>query len=820
MSNIQYEQDQRDLVLDQSQYALVLTETKGTVIPYVGPTKTNLDTTDKPVRFDSKTRKFIRCSLDESIKNFPRATEGNYIILENPADDGSHPDQGAGAIPKLQHGRKINIPGPATFPLFPGQVATVVEGHQLRSNHYVVIRVYNVEEARKNWNKLTDTTTPLPDGKPGKPGKQKDQLTIGKLLIIKGTEESFYIPANGFEVVPDAASNYVRDAVTLERLEYAILLDENGNKTYRKGPDVVFPEPTQTFVEINSKRKFKARELSEITGIHIKVIADYEEAGKKYKAGDEVFITGKDQSIYYPRPEHAIIKYGDREIHYATVIPEGEARYVLDRLSGKIEKVIGPSMYLPNPTKKVMIRRILDSKTVQLWYPGNEEALQVNQQLSAIASSTTPSPASSFSSSYVDAQILGKGRRSGLRSDAFCNQVDEVEFAFGDELTRKSSYTKPRTLTLDTKYDGVPRLTIWTGYAVMLVNQKGERRVVKGPATLLPEYDEHLEALSLSTGKPKNTDVKLQTVYLRVLHNKVSDLIEDVETKDLVKLDLKVSYRVNFTGDEKKWFDAEDYVKLLCDHYRSRIKCAAKKLSIEELYLNAGDFVRDTLLGKKVEGKERVTKSFENGMQLYDVEILDVTIKNHEIERLLIENQKNVVEENLELASSRRSKNVELEKETIERELEEARAETEKLKSVLTVSIIKEKLQEELALINKSKQIELGRQAIKDAIASADLARDQAANAELLKEREARLQQDIVKLQEEVKAYIEKAKSISPQMVAALQSFSDKQVLDSACKSMAPLAILGGGSVAEVVQNMLGGTSLGDIAAKVFSNKL
>ena len=39
--------------------------------------------------------------------------------------------------------------------------------------------------------------------------------------------------------VPDAQRNYVREAVTLERLEYCILLDEDGNKRFIRGPAVV-----------------------------------------------------------------------------------------------------------------------------------------------------------------------------------------------------------------------------------------------------------------------------------------------------------------------------------------------------------------------------------------------------------------------------------------------------------------------------------------------------------------------------------------------------------------------------------------------------
>src|SRR5690606_31933781 len=120
------------------------------------------------------------------------------------------------------------------------------------------------------------------------------------------------------------------------RLEYCILLDENGNKRYIQGPDVVFPRPTETFVSIRGKRKFRAIELNENTGLYLKVIAPYEEDGVHYKVGDELFITGKDTMIYMPRTEHAIIKYGEQERHYGVAIPAGEARYVLDRQKGAI----------------------------------------------------------------------------------------------------------------------------------------------------------------------------------------------------------------------------------------------------------------------------------------------------------------------------------------------------------------------------------------------------------------------------------------------------------------------------------------------------
>ena len=55
----------------------------------------------------------------------------------------------------------------------------------------------------------------------------------------------------------DENGNYVREAVTLERLEYSILVDENGNKRYERGPQVVFPKPTENFYIENDNRKFR-----------------------------------------------------------------------------------------------------------------------------------------------------------------------------------------------------------------------------------------------------------------------------------------------------------------------------------------------------------------------------------------------------------------------------------------------------------------------------------------------------------------------------------------------------------------------------------
>lgn len=56
----------------------------------------------------------------------------------------------ANSLPALDIGHKINIPGPVAFAPWPGQMVQVLQGHRLRSNQYLVVRVYDEEAARNN----------------------------------------------------------------------------------------------------------------------------------------------------------------------------------------------------------------------------------------------------------------------------------------------------------------------------------------------------------------------------------------------------------------------------------------------------------------------------------------------------------------------------------------------------------------------------------------------------------------------------------------------------------------------------------------------
>lgn len=641
-----------DLVLSQGTYVLLQDGATGQVEVVTGPFKVSLADTDKPVVYEKDTRRFTPTTADRAISVCPAADEGQYLVLTNPSRDDNgmkHPGKGKQPTMDLTMGRKINIQGPIVFALFPGQVAEVVDGHQLKSNEYLLIRVYNEKEAKEN---LKNSVVKAAEGTEEKSGKkstistslfEEKEIRTGNLLIIKGTDVSFYMPPTGIEVLEENGK-YVRDAVTLERLEYCILLDQNGDKRYIPGPDVVFPKPTEVFIENKGQNVFRAVELNENMGIYIKVIADYTEGegkdARSYEQGEELFITGKEQKIYFPRAEHAIVKYGSETIHYATAVPSGEGRYILDKITGEVKLVTGPQMLLPDPRKEVIVKRILNDKTIALWYPGNSEALSYNQALRAKVGDS----ANEFVEEAPARKAMKGADKTTLYSSSLAGYMD-------DEMNRKSEYSKPRTIKLDTKYEGAVLLNIWPNYAVQVVNKTGDRRVVEGPKVIMLAYDETLEVLELSTGKPKTDHTLLKTSYLQTKNNVVSDIIT-VETKDLIKIDVRISYKVNFEGDPKKWFNVSDYVKLLTQHMRSLIRNVAKKTTVQDFNDKATDIIRDIILGEasKEAGKPRVGRLFtENGMKIYDVEVLDVEIGDEDIAELLVENQHDIVENNLKI---------------------------------------------------------------------------------------------------------------------------------------------------------------------------
>ena len=692
----------RDLVLAPSEYAYMQDVTKGIVKTYTGPTVINPTAQERPVIFDPEEKAFVPCSLEQAVQQIAIAPEGYYLMLKNPSTRDDHPPSaGVYPSPDLVIGRKINITGPCAFALWPGQMVELVRGHQIASNQYLLVRVYNEDEARKNWSR--GVVKPATDG--AQIGVPAD-LSVGKQLVIKGTDVSFYIPPTGIGVIPEDNGSWVREALTLERLEYCILVDQNGKKRYERGPQVVFPEPTEAFIVRDGARKFRAIELDETQGLHIKVIAPYD----KYKEGDELFITGKETAIYFPREEHSLV--GGK--HQAIAIANGDGRYVMNRRTGEIRMVRGPAMLLANP---------------------------------------------------IDETIVGD----------------------------------------------VQKVAVSVGYAVLVVDKSGRRRVEQGPKNLLLEHDESLERIQLSTGTPK-TDTKLaESVYLRVLNNKVSDGCV-VETADHVAVTLSYSMRVNFEGESLRWFEVENYVKFLCDHVRSVLKGAVKKQSIEAFYAQSVEIIRDTLLGRGDDKGVRPGMRFiENGMVVTDIEILDVRIDDKDIATLLNHAQHEAVQSNIAILRARRGLDMTEKQEAIARGEADARAETAKRRVEIEISATADALR----VAEAQQRAAVARNAVADTDHTSDLAR-QAQTAEL-EQRIAAAKQELVTaaLEAEVDAAVARFGAAQTGFSEALLALSNREVLAKVAEAMSVQSFVGGKTLVDVIDKVFAGTPLAGMMDKV-----
>ena len=818
---------QKDLVLSINEYAYVLDRTKGNVLCHVGPTKTSLSQSDELVRFDPKSKKFLPCGYNEAISLFASAPENWYLVLKNPTKSGRRPTAGtSNNLPEdIEVGRKINIPGPVSFALYPGQMAKVVKGHALRTNQYLLARVYDAASASAEGGQVIDA-----DGNVVIPEK-KDYVN-GQILVIKGTDISFYIPPTGIEVIPvqnNDTLGYIRDAVTLERLEYCILKDEDGNKRYVHGPEVVFPEPTESFVTSpKGGYIFRAIELSKISGIYVKVIAEYaDDDGTVHPVGEELFITGDNQMIYYPRPEHAIINYDEKILHHAIAIPEGEGIYVMNRMNGEIKTVRGPAMYLPDPRMEVVVKRKLSQRECNLWYPGNQTALAYNAGLTekslekAIAKSVKAATANLDSSTATAYSVTN----SVSNINREFQTLAYLESNAG--ISRGTSYTKPRTITLDNKYDGVVSLDVWTGYAVNVVSKNGTRKVVRGPQTILLDYDQTLEELQLSTGNPKTTDKVEHTVFLRYENNKVSDIIS-VETKDFVECSVKVSYCVDFDpAYMDSWFSVDNYVKYLCDRIRSLLKREVKKHTIEDFYQNYSDIVRNIAIGysedttsEKASNKHEGRFFRENGMFVKDCEVLSLTVES-EIAEILESHQRDMVEKSLELSDA--EARVKVAEALFDAEKKENELASTKLINRMNLQGEEARRKLEIqAEVNRkqeaekqaAKQAEKDMQVLIDAIHDAEMARKQKEVDAKIAEQQALASIEKAKQSAYAETVAKIMESIQPDLVAAIQSQSEAKTFNGIAQGIAPYALANGESAAEFVDRLLRGTTLEGVINK------
>ncbi len=745
-----------ELVLAPNEYAYVLDTTKGHINCYVGPNKTSLAQTDQPVIYRPQTRRFESAELPDALQLFATAPCNWYMLLENPAQDELHPSRGvSNGLAELRVGEKVNVFGPATFPLWPGQTVQVHQGHALRSNQFIKVRVYDAAVAQASL-------------------KSEAELVAGQVLIVKGTETTFYMPPTGLEVIADQEGRYVRDAVTLHRLQYCILVGEDGTKRYVRGEAVVFPEVNDVFAEEDGQMAFDAIELSEIAGLYIKVIAPYTDDDEvRHEEGEEIFLTGRSR-IYFPRQEHALMRQEGQLIHQAVAIPRGEGRYVLDRLRGAVSLVVGPRMYLPDPRSEVLIRRVLTEKEVRLL--GREGMSR--------------------------AGVCAKLELTSVESQGATLALDTLE---------RGAYRPPRSVTLGGDDLAALRVEVRSGFAIQIVDRVNQRRVIQGPASVLLEYDETLQPLSLSTGTPKSELTKLETAFLRTAANEVSDRIT-VTTEDMVRAEITVKHRVRFEGEVPDlWFAVENYVQLLCDHTRSLVAARARQVPIQELRAQVADLVRDAVLGAADSDRNRPGRSFEdNAMRIVDVEVLDLRIDDEAVDSLLQQAQMNAIRSAVSAAEREAALSSDRRVQQVERTLAQERHETDRLRLELLAAheadkhgleTVRAQAKAELQQLQRARELEDA--ARKVAVRGRELQGEAEVQKQEITRQEELQRLELERTGAQVQAAVAQAQAFSPHLVASLDRLSDQRMLATLAEGFSELAAVEGRGLLETARKYL-----------------
>jgi len=359
----------------------------------------------------------------------------------------------------------------------------------------------------------------------------------------------------------------------------------------------------------------------------------------------------------------------------------------------------------------------------------------------------------------------------------------------------------------------------------MIVGKDGKRKAVIGPATVLLDYDQTLEVLRLSTNRsklepgekkgPKTTDNLFETVYLNVMNNKVSDIV-NVHTRDQVEVNIKLSFHVDFTGEPEKWFNVVNYVKLLCDRVRSILKGVIRKVDIETLFADHVSIVRDTVLGKhNEESGERDGMVFNsNGMKVIDVDVLGFDIPDQQVAAELITAQRQALTTSLKLQNRQREVEAQERAEKLEQQLAQAQAET----VVLTARLALKATEDDESLRVRRQEAQRAEQEARHALTEAkedtcdlehnsEVARDKASHAEELDFSKGQQEIRLDGVAKETEALTTRWSAVSPEVAKAVNNLADKQTAIAIAKAVGPFAALTSGTFAETMARIVPGVS-------------
>ncbi len=571
---------------------------------------------------------------------------------------------------------------------------------------------------------------------------------------------------------------YARRAVVLGPKEFCVLFDADGNPRIVRGPARVFPGPHDTFLHRGSRRRiYDAYELAERQALWVRIISPIHRdklraylpgvalANESYDAGAEFILWGQ-PTVFFPFIEAEVIHPETGEPHvgndHSTVVLEAigidqkSGVYVRDRRTGMVKMIVGETSYLVDPRFEEHVHRRVPLEQWNLW-------------------------------------------------------IARAEPHKAAPITGPDAVTTPWAISV----------TVPNNEACLITSRHG-RRVEVGPKVVLLDYEELLTPLRLSKGPSKDGHETVTTSFLRVTGGRVADTFE-VESSDFVRFKLKLGLAGHFdaenAADRERWFHVEDPVKLLADTVRARVREAIHVHSATSLLKDIGAIVRASILA----GEDQKLRFTENGMVVDHVDVLSIQIVDASLADLFTRTQRQALDLQLKdqasllrLESERTQDRIDEEEHLVVRAAVERKATS----NVIDADAAHRVQVRRIELAATAASLELARKQERDAAAfeasamlkakgadvdaRADTARNQvdeahrAALAAIDKEvARALAESDAIRLQ-----------AIQRELVGALHTAADAEVMKAAANNMNLVSLLGGKSPQELLAQILRGTPL------------
>ena len=588
----------KELVLVNNEYAWVKDLSGGMIYVYLGPHKEPLSV-DSVIVIQGPSREFIPIGGDLlKGQTFVQALESQYIILHNPETAGTRPmSRGKNEAVQLQTGKSIIKRGPCEFPLWPGQQAEVVDGHRLTSNQFLRIRVEGEiatadikplqDLIKEDWvappsvdteEETTDETegasllimTSAAPPAPSSPmaAEALPELTIGSEWIVRGSKTKFFIPPTGVKVLPatdpvtKSKDPYVMNGVQLEADEFVTLKNRSGRISYVLGSTTVIPCEDQVFVtDGRGNPRFKANSIDENSGVLLRTLVAMPPSEIQRRMGSDVRvqftpIAGQDDS------------------------PEEDPG----------EEQPSREVSLPPGTQLVVWR------TKRLVFPA--DGIEITKKFEAIH-------ILAGTARYVKNFLTGLTRivqgECLYLADPRCE-----EFVTRDIPDDVLALWFPGSTIESYNPSLVPCITIPQGTAAMVLKRGSNadiRKTITGYATYFLEWNETLCEMKLSGsrgGEAKSYKNAIRVCYLWMQGNRINDVLVDGRTREDCEFKINYTLSVDFDPNHKdSWFNVDDYVFLVCEEVRSRMRGGLLATSISDLSTDYVEIIRDIVLGTK-----------------------------------------------------------------------------------------------------------------------------------------------------------------------------------------------------------------------------